>query len=160
MVKSSHLVGLPVVSAGRGLIFGRVRDVSLSLNKSSLWGIKVERSNLMRTCCWIPFNRILLIGDESVLLKPEGKTLKQVPDEAQLLPLKARMVNGEDAGLIQDLWMDEKTGHVESLLLSSSLWDDLHHGRKSIIRYALMDNKQDILVLPEEQHEEDDGFHA
>ena len=65
MVKTSQLVGLPVVTTGEGSIYGRVRDVSLAVNRKSVWGIMVERNNLMRTSRWIPYEGILLVGDVS-----------------------------------------------------------------------------------------------
>ncbi len=156
MVKTSQLVGLPVVTTGEGSIYGRVRDVSLAVNRKSVWGIMVERNNLMRTSRWIPYEGILLVGDVSILIKEGQRGVKQIPPDAVVLPKKARTLGGEDAGMVQDIWMDEKTGRVEALLLSSSLWDDLRRGRTAVKQYAHLDDEQDIVVLPEERDEEDE----
>ncbi len=108
MVKTSQLVGLPVVTTGEGSIYGRVRDVSLAVNRKSVWGIMVERNNLMRTSRWIPYEGILLVGDVSILIKEGQRGVKQVPPDAVVLPKKARTLGGEDAGMVQDIWMDER----------------------------------------------------
>lgn len=143
-------VGLPVILNGKRI--GHVACLTLDEGLNRVTGLRIARG--LRGNRFIPSEAISLLGDVAVLVTDEGG---RPGGERGLNLRRALTTDGQILGAITGALIDERTGQVAALELSSGWWDDLARGRRYVRGWTACPGESVRLELEDErgsEHEE------
>ncbi|SMO63073.1 PRC-barrel domain-containing protein [Melghirimyces algeriensis] len=138
MRSSQEVIGLPVIHLQTGKRLGTVQDLLFDADQQMI-GVLLEHPGWIRRGRYIPFFKIRSLGADAVIVNSEADihSVKENQDWHGLLTgqrkLKGRPVmlaNGQELGMVEDVYILENRGILLGYELSEGLISDLTEGRK------------------------------
>ena len=150
---SRELSGLPVIHYSSGREIGKVREWLLDEYGATVVALVVEGSGWLPQRRIYPYEDIVSIGNDMVLVNSAG--MLAVGDPPQLVRLATfraigkRMVSGtgNELGIVEDVLFDEQSGQVTGWRLSTGLIDDLLQGRPLLEESLQLHIGEDVLII-------------
>ena len=157
----SQLYNLPVIDRDSGNILGYMRGISCQPVNKKIDGIIYEDKSLLRRCHYVPWQAVAVMGDFSIIIdcSTKGKHCKNL--NSTFTSNKLYSSDGRYLGSISNYLIDEKTGAVLGMELSTSIVDDLKNGRKIIENRGNIIQGENYLILADnndERRPDDEGL--
>lgn len=160
--KAKDVIGLAVINSTTGRKIGKVSDLMFDSN----WQL---RCILLETKTWltapraIEMDKNVIIGEDAVTVTdaPVNKNCPDLPDAFYLLadnkmiglPVLTR--NGQELGLIEDVYMDENLDkRIIGFEISEGFLSDVTEGRKWLPFPADAVLGEDAVIVPVQSHQE------
>jgi uncharacterized protein YrrD len=134
----SELKGLPVIHVKSGAKMGEVFDLSVS-SEGKVEGLLVKRHSLIRKKGLIKVDEVLSFGVDGVMVEDPDvlepvKTLPNFTLEHQE-SLNGKMMiseDGEELGLLQDVYFLEEMGTIVGYELTDGFFSDITDGKRVV----------------------------
>jgi uncharacterized protein YrrD len=134
----SLLKGLPVYELAGGKKLGEVCDVSIS-SDGSVVGLLVKKGAFIKKTCQIKITEVASFGSDGVMVNNQS-ALKQLESEPeytfehnQSLAGKKLLSNeGEQLGLLEDVYFMEELGTIVGYELTDGFFSDIANGKRVI----------------------------
>lgn len=160
--KYSDVLGLPVISALDGMKIGTLKDVAFRRDNKGVVAFIIEKGShaikgnviLLRDVRSLG-NDALIIGNTDCLLN--YKTFKktcEMQGKTQLRGFKIYTNEGNDIGIVQDIFFDYKTGKVEGVQVSDGLVQDILMGRNILPFFGKVEIGNNNILVDNEAVEE------
>jgi uncharacterized protein YrrD len=144
------------VSTTQGEQLGRIQDVVFHTGNGQITGFLVNRGGLFTKAQFLPVGLVQSLGADALLV--QGAPGLEETDPAQTDPsvssaksLTGRAVlneAGAKVGEVADVLVDADTLTVRTLLLSTSLLDNVLHGKPQLPLAIIKAVGKDSLVVP------------
>ncbi|MCL6460223.1 MAG: PRC-barrel domain-containing protein [Gorillibacterium sp.] len=162
MRKARDIIGLPVIDLKTGRRIGTVKDIMFDSN----WQI---RCILLETKTWLITPRAVEL-DDTVSLGEDAVTVQETPTQTdcpvlkdafflfqdkKIIGLPVLTKNGQELGLIEDVYFDEKLDkRIVGFEMSEGFLSDVTAGRKWLPfpEEALLG--EDAVIVPVQSHQE------
>lgn len=137
MQRYSEVIGLPVICFEDGKRVGNVKNIIFCPKRKKLLALLLEYSSYEITKRLVLIHDIQSIGSDAVVISDESvlrdarksqNTIDFV-DRGEVIGLKVYSRDGKDMGIIKDVVFDYKTGGIEGVEISDSLFQDIVKGR-------------------------------
>ena len=150
MRKVRAMIGMPVVCNNRKI--GRMVQADITEDLKQMQGVWIDAG--LRGTRYIPADSLQMLGQVAIIADDSGKRrrLTSVP-----LFYRAVSTDGQRLGAITGAEINELSFHVESLELSSGLWDDLFSVRMRILRYTVNRETGEVIVEQTGHEREDEN---
>ncbi|MDA8353428.1 MAG: PRC-barrel domain-containing protein [Firmicutes bacterium] len=155
MRRSQDVIGLPVIHVRTGKRLGAVRDILFN-GQQQMVGLLLENGGWVRRGRFLPFERIGSLGTDAVIVDSESDIhpLNQLEEDWHGLltgqrKLKGRpvvMSNGQELGMVEDVYFREELGTLMGYELSGGFISDLTEGRKMFRPDAPLTWGEDVLI--------------
>ncbi|WP_180954267.1 PRC-barrel domain-containing protein [Bacillus sp. M6-12] len=119
-----------------GTKFGQVHD--LAINESgSIIGLLIRRPSLFRSSFFVPLEDVLIFGRDEVMIAENAHRNSRFNGYTMYshVPLAGKMLlssQGEELGLLHDVYFDEKKGTIVAYEASDGFFADISEGTKII----------------------------
>lgn len=160
MRKSQEVIGLSVVDLKSGKKVGVVKDLLFDASQT-LIGILLEDGGWLRRRNYVPYDNILSMGRDAVVIKNKDRILpfdESTKDWTGLCSgqksLKGRSVlltSGHELGVIENVYFMEEVGTIIGYELSDGWIHDVMEGRKVLQASEPLIWGQDVLFAKEDQ---------
>jgi uncharacterized protein YrrD len=146
---SRDVTGIPVIDAASGRELGKVREWLLDEHGRTVLAFVAEgEGGWLARKKFFPFNQVVGLGDEVVVVESQGEAQKPV-DARSILGKRVRSAAGHELGVVEDVLFDEETGSIRGFRLASGLIDDLLSGRRVMDIKARISMDEAVLVISE-----------
>ncbi len=155
--KSQDVIGLPVIQVNTGQRLGVVRDLLFD-EQQILRGVLLENGGWVRRGSFIPSERIASFGADAVIVDSEEAVLPLDEEQQRWIgllsgqrKLKGRqvmMANGEELGIVEDVYFKEDLGTLVGYELSDGFLADIREGRKVLQPTDQLTWGEDVLIAP------------
>lgn len=157
MIKIRDILGLPVIYDDGSKSPGFLKDVIIDTCEKQVKAFIVEKRGIRNMITVFDFDDILDIGGGALIVKKCSDTKKYGEQEnfdnkehkkeisrsnslekkfsdidKKKCEIKVYSKNGDDLGIVKDIFFNEQTGKIEAFELSDGLIDDIIGGRKLI----------------------------
>jgi uncharacterized protein YrrD len=137
LLKGQQIIGQKVMTLKDGREIGRVEDLIVDDSEGYLKGIVLENRSILRNAKIIPWNHLVQVGRDALIISGQEDVLDEANDLNSLLWRKNTgknviSITGTEIGTIKDLVFDKNTGKILGFELSGGIWADLNQGRKMI----------------------------
>jgi uncharacterized protein YrrD len=158
MRKGSDVVGLPVVTLAEAAKVGTVRDLVIDPSRRAVGALLVAEANQRQPSMEVSFEAVRRIGPDAVIIEAEADAVpiaerprRQTLCEGgwRLLGLRVLTEGGRTVGRVADVVVDERSGRIESFLLSKGPLRDVISGRLSISASTPRSVGTEYMVVPE-----------
>ncbi len=145
---SREITGIPVIEATSGRELGRVKEWLLDSRGRSIMALVAEGESWLARKKTYPYDQVVGLGDEAVIVEPEDKDTKTV-DARSVLGKRLLNAAGIELGVVEDILFEEETGNIRGFRLSSGLIEDLLSGRRVMEINSQISLDEDVLVISE-----------
>jgi uncharacterized protein YrrD len=155
--KAKDVIGLPVVTINTGKQVGTVKDMKVG----SDWRLKaivLEAKTWFASGRTIPVEHIVAMGANAVTIPSEESALQHeeelsarplVDGAGKLFGLPVLTVAGEQLGIVEDVYFEQKVGiPVVAFELSEGFLTDLQEGRRTFSIPEHCTLGEDAIVVP------------
>ncbi|QQZ10704.1 PRC-barrel domain-containing protein [Heyndrickxia vini] len=153
MKKSIEIKNLPIISIANGIEIGKVKDLVIDPEQSSVDFLTVEQENWQVSVKAIPFRKIIGIGEYAVTVENENAVidLNEIPIANQLVNRKIKIIDtrlmtrkGQLVGQAIEFFVNDETGQIIGVEIN---WQD----RKVVLSSEfIITLGKDIIVVTEE----------
>lgn len=159
MRRSKKFLSLPVISLADGQQIGTVRRLLLNPEKREVVGLLIEGKGLFKEQKVIPYQRVHHVGDDALTIEKStcAEKAANLPELVQLVKEKinitgARLVTekGTRLGIVDEFYIDEKTGKITALVVDGSLFSDLLEGKSLLDASFIRTIGKDFIIVREE----------
>lgn len=160
MKRASDVIGLPVICIQSGNQIGIIRDIACD-PESAVFGFILEPKSLMHKGKALLISDLKAIGEDAVTVymdeitkdidKVEEKyheVLRGLYYSEKLRGLKVITTNGNELGLVEDVYFDEEVGTIVGYELSEGIVADITEGRKYLPKPDHLTEGKDVLIVP------------
>ena len=160
--KYSELLGLPVICSDNGKLIGLIKNVILNLETRTVEALVFEKDGLVNKRKVLLLKDVIRLGRDAVIIendrctipwKEAGKNLT-LNKENILMGFRVYSKSGKEMGIVKDILFDYKTGLIEGVELSDSLFNDLINGRNILPLFGKVEFGEDIILVDSEAVEE------
>jgi uncharacterized protein YrrD len=157
MYKGKEMIGKPVVSYDAGEKFDAVKDLIFDQDSNQLLGFLVQESGWLRPAKVLLLKDVKAIGVNAVIATSKSAIVNghKIPEVDQILEhntiLKGTQiltVNGQNLGVVADLYFDEHTGNIEGYEVSGGLFADAYSGRSFVPALQTLKIGRDVAFVP------------
>lgn len=134
----SRVKGLPVYELASGQKLGEVCDVSISSN-GSVVGLLVKKGAFIKKMCQVKVSRVASFGNDGVMVKDMSalEPLETEPEytfehHESLAGKKLLTKEGEQLGLLEDVYFIEELGTIVGYELTDGFFSDLTNGKRVV----------------------------
>lgn len=149
MIKVRDILGLPVISDDGSKSLGILKDIIINIHKKQIIAFISEKTGLLKDRTYFGIEDIRSVGSGAIIVsnvkasnidrkveKNCGQNLnenkKYTDIEKRKEEIKVYSKNGDDLGLVKDVFFNLDTGYIEAFELSDGLIQDIIDGRKII----------------------------
>ncbi len=160
MKRASDIIGLPVLCIQTGEQLGTVRDIACDPEKS-IFGLVLEQKSLFHAGKVIPLGQIKAIGEDAItvyadditqtmdmLEKEQEELTRGLYSSEKLKGIKVITTNGNELGLVEDVYFHEELGTIIGYELSEGIVADIREGRKYLPKPEYLTEGKDVLIVP------------
>jgi uncharacterized protein YrrD len=134
----SRLKGLPVYELASGQKLGEVCDVNISSN-GSVVGLLVKKGAFIKKMCQVKVSNVASFGNDGVMVN-EMSALEPLETEPEytfehhesLAGKKLLTKEGEQLGLLEDVYFMEELGTIVGYELTDGFFSDLTNGKRVV----------------------------
>ena len=137
MLKTSDIIGFPIVCTDQKKFIGEVKDVILNLKSCNVAGFIIDYGSIIHHTRIIPFNNIYEIARNRVIVKFR-KNIQQmrnfnfneklIKKNEKILGVEVVEDEGKLLGFVQDVIFEEKSGNILGFILTNGVVDDIFNG--------------------------------
>lgn len=162
MNKYSEVVGLPIICIDNGKLIGLVRNIVFNFKSRAVEAFIFEKTGLVNSRKVLLLKDVIRLGKDAVVIENEnctipwkeaGKSLS-LKNENILTGFRVFSRSGKEMGVVKDILFDCKTGLIEGVELSDSLFIDLINGRNILPLLGKVEFGEDIILVDNEAVEE------
>ncbi|TBL81584.1 PRC-barrel domain-containing protein [Paenibacillus thalictri] len=163
MRKARDVIGLPVISVDTGRQVGSAQDLLLD-EEWRIGAVLLAGKMWFSSSAYVEWNDVLALGEDAITI-PSEDVLKTADEELsyfslvggqkKLKGLPVITVNGQQLGIVEDVYLEEQMGkHVIGYELSEGFITDLREGRKWLPIPESVILGEDAIVVPVRCNEE------
>lgn len=163
MRKARDVIGLPVINVETGKQVGSAHDLLLN-SEWKIEAIILGAKHWFSSPAYIEWNDVLALGEDAITI-PGDEVVKAMEDDLpfyslvgghkKVKGLPVITVNGQQLGIVEDVYLEEKMGkHVIGYELSEGFITDLREGRKWLPIPESVILGEDAIVVPVRCNEE------
>ncbi|SKC69775.1 PRC-barrel domain-containing protein [Maledivibacter halophilus] len=137
MLKTSDLIGFPILCADEKNFIGEVKDAILDLDSCRLSGLIIDYGSIIHYTRVIDFNSIYGISKNEVIVKFK-KNIQQIKNfklnekfmkkSEKIVGVEVVENEGKLLGFIKDVIFEEKSGNILGFILTNGVIDDIFNG--------------------------------
>ena len=138
MRKSKKFIGMPVISLAEGQQIGTVRGLVVDPVRQRIAALIIEQKGWFKEQKFAPYGKVHSIGNDAITIDQtghveKGNSLPEIltlyKDRINLIGCKVLAENGTQLGMVDEYFVEERTGAIAGLELSGSLLNSLISGR-------------------------------
>jgi uncharacterized protein YrrD len=138
MRKSRKFVSMPIISLEEGVQIGTVKSLIVNPAKMEIAAIVVGQRGWFKEEKIIPYLKISKIGNDAITVDQSGNAqkpinlpeiLKLIKEKADPIGAKVIMEDGTILGSVDEYYIEENTGIIKELELSSRFLESLYKGK-------------------------------
>lgn len=150
MVRAGDLIGLPVLGGEQLKRLGTVQEVLFSQDGRWVTGLRLD-GGWLQPGRMLDYQAVRAVGEAHILADELYLPAhEQSRPRRELLGLPVLRGSGEEAGIMDDVHFDPKTGEVKALQLSHGLVDDLLMGKAVMpVEAPVLTGEAAILINPD-----------
>lgn len=134
----SRLKGLPVYELASGQKLGEVCDVSISGN-GSVVGLLVKKGAFFKKTCQVKVSNVASFGNDGIMVNNQSalEPMETEPEytfehHQSLAGKKLLSKEGEQLGLLEDVYFMEELGTIVGYELTDGFFSDLTNGKRVV----------------------------
>ena len=161
MNKYSEVVGLPVICSDNGKLIGIIRNIIFNLDTRTVEAFVLEKTGLVNSRKVLYLKDVVRLGKDAVIIENDNCTISWkeakslvLRNENTLAGFRVFSRSGKEMGIVKDVLFDYKTGLIEGVELSDSLFNDLMNGRNILPLFGKVEFGEDIILVDNEAVEE------
>lgn len=155
MVKISNIIGLPIIYDSGKKSPGFLKDIIFNIGEKQIKGLVVEKTGFRKSSKIFRTDNIYDIGGGAVIIKEkpyvEYKCIKSdrkyTAIDKKKEEVKVYSKNGEDLGVVKDVYFNLLNGNIEAFELSDGVIQDIIDGRKIIPLIGKYEFGEDIILI-------------
>ena len=166
-MKARDILGLPIIYDDGRKSPGFLKDIIINICEKQVNAFVAEKTGFRKNRLIFGFDNIRDIGggalivksisgvDKCIEYKKSCNTNKSLSDiDKKKIEIKVYSKNGEDLGLVKDIFFDLQTGYIEAFELSNGLIEDIIEGRKIIPLIGKYEFSEDNIIVDTEAVQE------
>ncbi len=162
MERYSEVVGLPVICVDNGKKIGIVNDVIFCPRTKEVKAFLLERKGCQVRKKAIVIKDVLSLGKDALIVNDcsctknlrELEKSEYLKDNGKLKGLRIYSKAGEDLGVVKDILFDYKSGIIEGVEISDSLFQDIVQGRNILPLFGKVEFSEENILVDKEAVEE------
>ncbi len=162
MERYSEVVGLPVICVDNGRKIGVISDVIFCPKSKEVKALLLERKGCQIRKKAIVLKDILSLGKDAVIVNDcscarDFKRLEEaecLKEKGSINGLRIYSKSGEDLGIVKDVLFDYRSGTIEGVEVSDSLFYDIMQGRQILPLFGKVEFSEESILVDREAVEE------
>lgn len=162
LIRYSGILGLPVICARDGIKIGTLKDVAFNKDNKGIAAFMLEKGSHNVKGNVILLRDVLSLGNDALIIDSPDCLLDswkfrksfEIQDKVQLRGFKIYTQEGNDIGIVQDVFFDYRTGKIEAVQVSDGLFQDLLNGRNILPFFGRVKIGRDNILVDNEAVEE------
>ncbi|WP_418791328.1 PRC-barrel domain-containing protein [Phosphitispora sp. TUW77] len=163
MRKSRKFISMPIVSLEEGIQIGLAKNIVIDPYKMEIAAIIVDQRGWFREQKIIPYTKVRSIGDDAITIDQSismqrpislPHILKLIKENVKPLGVKVITENGTVLGVVDEYYIDEKTGEIKCFEISGKFLESLFKGKALMPVEHIRTLGSDIIIVNEgtEEH--------
>ncbi len=155
-VKRADVIGHAVFELKDGREVARVCDLVVDWDQRRVTGLVVESGGIWPKRSFLPLADVRSMGDDIVtcrdasVIKPLGshqQVAELVKKQEEIFGQRILTEEGDDIGVLADVFFDVRTGQVTGYEVSGGLLEDVMEGKDTLPPQVVIQPGQDAVIL-------------
>ncbi len=158
MRKSRKFISMPIVSLEEGIQIGAAKNIVIDPSKMEVAAIIIDQRGWFREQKIIPYTKVRSIGDDAITIDQSSNVqrtmslphiLKLIKENVNPVGVKVITENGTVLGVVDEYYIDEKTGKIKCFEISGKFLESLFKGKALMSADHIRTLGSDIIVVNE-----------